>query len=108
MNKKIVVSVVAVILIVMVALLGKNYKDRKSTEDVIDEVESSFLTSTVLDITGQQLTLQDENNVIYTFLVTDSVGLEVAVGENIELEYKGELDKSKAMQTNEVVGYKII
>ncbi len=108
MNKKIVVSVVAVILIVMVALLGKNYKDRKSTEDVIDEVESSFLTSTVLDITGQQLTLQDENNVIYTFLVTDSVGLEVAVGENIELEYKGELDKSKAMQTNEVVGYKIL
>ena len=67
MNKKIVGAVVGVVLIVMVALLGKNYTDRKEpNKEMMEETESSFLTSTVLDITGQQLTLQDENNVIYT------------------------------------------
>lgn len=105
-NKKIVIGIMTIILVITFLLIGKVFKNK--TDDTLEAVKTSFLTSTILNIDDNYLTLQDENNIIYTFLVTDAVGLEVAVGESIELEYKGELDKTLDVQNNEVVGYKVL
>lgn len=105
-NKKIIILVMAVLLVVTIILMGKVFKSREDIEE--EATETSFLTSTILKIEDNYVTLQDENNIIYTFLVTDAVGLEVTVGESIELEYKGELDKTLTVQNNEVVGYKVL
>ena len=106
MNKKIIIGVMAVILVIAFVLLGRSFNKKKDIGE--DTIETSHLTSTILNIDDNYVTLQDENNIIYTFLVTDAVGLEVAVGETIDLEYKGELNRGLSVQTSEVVGYKVL
>ena len=107
MNKKVLIPIVLVCLVIIAFLvLNYNEKDNKNLDKDNSKVETSFLTSTVIGIDDKYITLQDESNVIYTFLVTDTLGLEV--GNNIELEYKGVLNKELSVQENEIVGYKLI
>ena len=107
MNKKVLIPIVLVCLVIIAFLvLNYNEKDNKNLDKDNSKVETSFLTSTVIGIDDKYITLQDESNVIYTFLVTDTLGLEV--GNSIELEYKGVLNKELSVQENEVVGYKLI
>ena len=50
-------------------------------------------------------TIQDSNNIIYTFVIVDN---NLSVGDVIELEYNGSLNKNKALQDSKVLGYKTI
>ena len=100
MNKKILITFISIILFITVLFLSsKLNKD----EDIS---KTSFLTSTVIGISNNYVTMQDRNNIIYTFLINDAISFEV--GEYIEIEYKGELDKNKETHDNEVVSYKVV
>ena len=106
--KKILIPIICLIFIIVIGLVISHvYKEKQENNLETDpKPETSFLTSTVLKINDGYVTLQDESNIIYTFLINDAVGLEV--GENIKLEYKGNLNQESLLQENEVVGYKLI
>ena len=74
-----------------------NYKREKE--------EKKKLISMVMSVDDDKVTLQDSNHIIYTFGVVDS---NISVGDVIELEYSGSLNKNKTLQDNEVLGYKTI
>lgn len=100
MNKKILITFISIILFITVLFISSKFDKNK------DVSETNFLTSTVIGISNNYVTMQDRNNIIYTFLINDAISFEV--GEYIEIEYKGELDKSKETHDNEVVSYKVI
>ena len=100
MNKKILITFISIILFITVLFISSKFDKNK------DVSETNFLTSTVIGISNNYVTMQDRNNIIYTFLINDAISFEV--GEYIEIEYKGELDKSKETHDNEVVSYKVV
>lgn len=65
---------------------------------------TSELEALVLSLDNKLLTVQDNNNVIYTFNFDDDVSL----GSNILLEYTGILDESKDIQEVSIVSYKSV
>ena len=96
-NKYIICGVVlAVILLVGITSIVKL---TKKTE-VINSLEG-----TVLSYNNEQLTIQDSNNSIYTFKVSDK---DFSVGDSIILEYMGILDKLKTNQDNRVISYQVV
>ena len=101
MNKKLICSIALLVLLVIlggVMIFAKhNYKREKE--------EKNKLISMVMSVDDDKVTLQDSNHIIYTFGVVDS---NISVGDVIELEYSGTLNKNKALQDNEVLGYKTI
>ena len=100
MNKKILITFISIILFITVLFISSKLDKNK------DVSETNFLTSTVIGISNNYVTMQDRNNIIYTFLINDAISFEV--GEYIEIEYKGELDKNKETHDNEVVSFKVI
>ena len=100
MNKKILITFIAIILCITGLFISSKLDKNK------DVSETNFLTSTVIGISNNYVTMQDRNNIIYTFLINDAISFEV--GEYIEIEYKGELDKNKETHDNEVVSFKVI
>lgn len=95
-NKKKYLSLVAVFLFAIFAtiLLIPSSKGQEKT---------SKLTATVIKNTKEQLTVQDKENIIYTFSVDKTSH---NVGDNIIIEYTGLLDKSKEKQANKLVNIK--
>lgn len=65
---------------------------------------TSELEALVLSFDNKLLTVQDNNNVIYTFNFDDDVNL----GSNILLEYTGILDESKDVQEVHIINYKSV
>ena len=107
MNKKVkvIVGIILIFFIVLSVIILITAKNKEASENK-EVSKTSNLTSTVLKISDNYVTMQDENNIIYTFLITEAFNLEV--GEVIQLEYKGELNTSKEIQDNEVVSYKVL
>ena len=101
MNKKLICSIALFVLLVIlggVMIFAKhNYRREKE--------EKKKLISMVMSVDDDKVTLQDSNHIIYTFGVVDS---NISVGDVIELEYSGSLNKNKTLQDNEVLGYKTI
>lgn len=56
----------------------------------------------VLSIDNEKLTVQDKNNIIYTFNASD---MDLSIGSSIVLEYSGVLDKNKDIQESKIVNY---
>ena len=66
--------------------------------------ETNLLQATVLEITNDTLTIQDNKNVIYTF---NAENMNVLAGDNIILEYTGLIDKNENIQTNKIISYEV-
>lgn len=62
--------------------------------------QTSKLTATIINTTENKLTVQDEENIIYTFSVEKS---NLKLGEEIIIEYSGLLDKNKEFQTSNLI-----
>lgn len=94
MNKKAIVCLVGVITVIIggLIIMGLN-KDNSSAKEI---------NAKVLSVEDSSLTIQDSNNVIYTFNVED---VDANVGENIVLKYTGILDKNTQVQDVVVVDY---
>lgn len=99
MNKKLTVLGIGIICLLIAGLsithMLKNEKSKKT----------NTLSATVLAIKDKKITLQDENNIIYTF---DAKNINAEIGENIIISYTGLLDENLEVQTGSIIDYKII
>ena len=66
--------------------------------------ERNSLAGTIIAINDQEITLQDKENIIYTFQAND---LNASLGDHIILSFLGILDKNKEKQENEIVEYTV-
>lgn len=63
------------------------------------------MTAMVVEVSSTGLTVKDEDDTIYTFKIND---VEADVGDRVIIEYVGLLDRSRELQTNEIVNYSIV
>ena len=66
------------------------------------DAATSKLQGKILSVAGGELTVQDKENIIYTFNVDD---INAEIGDDVLIEYTGLLDKNKSMQDNAVIHY---
>ena len=66
--------------------------------------EKNSVAGTVIAMNDEEVTLQDSENIIYTFQAKD---LNVSLGDHIVLSFLGILDKNKEKQENEIVEYTV-
>ena len=98
MKKKIIGgSIILLILVIGRIVIGCNFNGNKSTPKT--------LTATVIGVNDGTFTVQDSNNIIYTFGLDDN---SLEIGEVVKLEYDGSLNKNKEKQDNKVLGYKTV
>jgi len=98
MNKKIILISCLIMLILVLVLVNRNFKSEKNEK-------TAYLTSSVINIFDKQVTVQDDMNIIYTFVMENN-GLNL--GDTINLEYKGSLDKENVFQNVKVLAYEIV
>ena len=97
MNKKIIVSISLVVVVIFCGILFGVFGR--------DELETSSINGKVLKCSSDSITVQDSDNVIYTF---NAENMDVSVGNNIFIEYTGLLDKNNEIQDIVVVNYDVI
>ena len=61
------------------------------------------MDATVLNLSGDKLTVQDKNNIIYT--LSDKSFLDLSVGDRILIEYTGLLDAKNNEQDIKIISY---
>jgi len=66
------------------------------------EVKTKKITATVMAMEDGTLTVQDKDQVIYTFL---GENIKATPGESISIEYTGKIDKTKDVQDSSIVRY---
>lgn len=64
--------------------------------------ETNEITATVLATTDTKITIQDSNNIIYTF---NAKNISADIGSNIIIQYSGILNKSTEIQESDIVSY---
>ena len=103
MNKKAVGCIAFVILFAVFGIFSIyniGIKEMEKQEDENKQVESLIVT--VLSMNEHDVTVQDENKIIYTF---SHDNMRANVGDKILLEYTGILDKNKSYQTTTIQKY---
>lgn len=95
MKKKIIYSIIAFIFILTGILILNIPKENLKCEQI---------NATVIAVNGKEFTVQDKNNVIYTF----NGDIDALVGSNIVIEYTGLLDKNREVQTGKISNYTIL
>ncbi len=99
MNKKMILTLgVAIILVVVIfsGVIINNFKENNEVNKIV---------ATVLEVSGDNLTVRDSNDVIYTFIAED---ISTISGDVVELEFVGYLDKDKSIQDNKIINYSIL
>ena len=99
MNKKMILTLgVAIILVVVIfsGVIINNFKENNEVNKIV---------ATVLEVSGNNLTVRDSNDVIYTFIAED---ISTISGDVVELEFVGYLDKDKSIQDNKIINYSIL
>lgn len=101
MKKKRIVGIGLITLIIICGIVfnlcTSDYKDKN--------MEVSEINAKVLKSENNEITIQDSNNVIYTF---NANNMDVEVGSNVFIEYTGLLNKDIEIQNIVVVDYEII
>jgi len=99
MNKKTIIGVIGLIVaLVIVFFLITNKNKKEETE----ELETNEITATVLSVSGDTLTVQDKDDIIYTFNDFDTEET-LASGQHLTLSYTGDLDKDTEFQTVSII-----
>ena len=99
MNKRNIKFILLIVLITLF-LIGMLIFYSSKTEEQGQNVNK--ITTTVMSVGNNALTVQDNNHVIYTFAID---GGDIDVGDIIELEYVGELNKNVDLQDIQVINY---
>lgn len=100
--------IISLILIIIIGLLlfksiTKNNNNKNNDQTV--ENDNQKLRAMVIAINDDKLTVQDNNNIIYTF-DTDVNGVEV--GTDVIIEYEGTLNKSTEKQNVEIINWELV
>ena len=95
MNKKLIIGSIAVVILLIsgFALFHNSGK-----------AETHNMKATVLSVGNDEITIQDNQNIIYTFKTSN---VDAVVGSSITLEYKGLLDKNTQVQDVSVIDYSL-
>jgi len=107
MKKNILIGITAIIILLIgVGIIINNNQNLKDIDDHqgndnILETEN-ILEAVVLTKDIDEITIQDNNNIIYTFSISDS---NIEVGRNIIIEYEGDLNKNIQLQKVKVLDY---
>lgn len=100
MDKKKIYGISAICLLLTIGLIGvlieHSFGKSKSQK------ETNKIDATVMSISKDEVTVQDSQNIIYTFLGKD---INASVGSKVQIEYSGSLDKNKDVQENQIIGY---
>ena len=95
-NKKLMVSIVGVFILICISFISiYSFNKKPSTK-------TKKIEATVLTVSEGSLTVQDKNNIIYTFSLKDA---KADIGDSILIEYTGLLDKNKVVQKNNIINY---
>ena len=97
MKKKLFFYSLGIIILVIVIFTAICFckKDTKSTKK---------LEATVIAIDNDSISVQDNNNIIYTF---NNQTINTNIGDKIVIEYTGLLNKNYNIQDNEIIDYTI-
>ena len=101
-DKKLV-GIVSVFIFLVVLSVGFIFSSNK-----LEEAPTKSLTATVMNVDGANVTVQDENHVIYTFNDINNVLTDAMAGDIVEIEYDGKLNKNKALQKTAVLSYEAV
>lgn len=96
MNKKIIMGIIGIIILIVIIFISINLFSKKEKKDTKD------ITATVLTTNDSELTIQDSDNIIYTFNVDD---IDLNIGDKVLLKYTGLLNKDKELQNCSVTSY---
>lgn len=99
MNKK---NILIALSIVFVTILVSGILISMKVEDEAQDMDTKELAAKVISIDGDYVTLQDSDNIIYTFGMNSE---DIQVGELMEIEYTGDLNKNIDLQNNEIISY---
>ena len=97
MSKKFFISFSIILIFIAInvwSLVNKNIVDKNPK-----------LEGIVLSITDSSITLRDVNHIIYTVNIDAT---DVSIGDNVLIEYTGELNKNKEVQDILVEKYSIL
>jgi len=98
MEKKYILGLAAIMTLTLFAFLGVAISDSLKTP----AAKTKSMEATVMWVENDQVTVQDQNHIIYTFAID---GVHADVGSNIQIEYTGSLDKNKNLQDGKVISY---
>lgn len=98
MKNKIFISILAVILLGIISLFTINSFNKDKP------LKTKKIEAMVLSSNGKELTVQDSNNIIYTFKTAD---VSTEIGDHIIIEYTGVLDKLNTTQKTNIMNYKV-
>jgi len=101
MDKKNIFGLSLVVVAVFFVFLGITIVHQLNKSE---EVLTNQMDATIMWSENDELTVQDSNHMIYTFLNT---GIEADVGSSIHLEYTGVLNRNQNIQDGEIVSYEI-
>ena len=96
MNKRIALYLLGFCTLMIVSFTWIFFSQKESL------VETNELTATVISVNDSQITMQDHNNIIYTF---PNKNVNADIGSSIVIEYSGILDKNTEIQESNIVSY---
>ena len=103
MRKK---SVIVILLFIFMALtlFGIFYNNPKDEKKVNLKEKTNTLNAMVINKENSKITVQDSDNIIYTF----NLDADFNLGDTVQIEYDGDLDKNKELQDIIIKDYEVM
>ena len=103
MRKK---SVIVILLFIFMALtlFGIFYNNPKDEKKVNLKEKTNTLNAMVINKENSKITVQDSDNIIYTF----NSDADFNLGDTVQIEYDGDLDKNKELQDIIIKDYEVM
>lgn len=103
MRKK---SVIVILLFIFMALtlFGIFYNNPKDEKKVNLKEKTNTLNAMVINKEKGKITVQDSDNIIYTF----NLDADFKLGDTVQIEYDGDLDKNKELQDIIIKDYEVM
>lgn len=93
-----IIFLLLILIVIIVGIIGICKKEEKAEKNDVKN-----LIATVTNVEGKNVTVQDSNNVIYTFKIDKKAP---KIGQLVNIEYKGKLNTKNTIQTTRVITYK--
>ncbi len=98
LKNKIIISCFSFLLLIGGCFLLTKKENKKQEENI------NTISATVLKHSNSSITVQDNNNGIYTFKANN---IDLDNGANIVLKYSGIINKTQELQDNKIVSYEV-
>jgi len=97
MNKVKILGIVAIIILIVFVILTINHKKENRDLETSEEISGK-----ILSVSSDELTIQDDENLIYTFKKFKDDG-NLTIGDSFVFNYKGTLNKNTCEQTASIL-----